>query len=54
MPEDVRSLTDQTGQLVSPQDIAPMGLANHALRVEAEDRDMVNGVMRKVLKTMKN
>jgi cell division protein FtsA len=54
MPEDVRSLTDQTGQLASPQDIAPMGLANHALRVEAEDRDMVNGVMRKVLKTMKN
>jgi cell division protein FtsA len=54
MPDDVRSLTDQTGQLSSPQDIAPMGLANHALRVEAEDRDMVNGVMRKVLKTMKN
>jgi cell division protein FtsA len=54
MPEDVRSLTDQTGQLASPQDIAPMGLANHALRVEAEDRVTVSGVMRKVLRTMKN
>jgi cell division protein FtsA len=54
MPEDVRSLTDQTGQLSSPQDIGPMGLANHALRVDAEDRDMVNGVMRRVLKTMRN
>jgi len=53
MPDDVRSLTDQTGQLSSPQDVGPMGLANHALRVEVEDRDQVNGVMRRVLKTMK-
>ena len=53
MPDDVRSLTDQTGQLGSPQDVGPMGLANHALRVESEDRDLVNGVMRRVLKTMK-
>ena len=53
MPDDVRSLTDQTGQLSSPQDVGPMGLANHALRVEVEDRDAVNGVMRRVLKTMK-
>jgi hypothetical protein len=30
-----------------------MGLANHALRVEAEERDIVNSVMRGVLKAMK-
>jgi cell division protein FtsA len=53
MPDDVRSLTDQTGQLSSPQDVGPMGLANHALRAEVEDRDAVHGVMRRVLKTMK-
>jgi cell division protein FtsA len=53
MPGDARSLTDSTGQLTSPQDIGPMGLANHALRVEAEERDMVTSVMRGVLKTIK-
>lgn len=52
-PSDVRSLTDTTGQLQSPQDVGPMGLANHALRVEAEDRDLVNTVMGRVLKAMK-
>jgi len=49
VPPDVRNLTDSTGQLSSPQDIAPMGLANHALRTEAEERDTVNTVMRRVL-----
>lgn len=52
-PADVRSLSDGTGQLNSAQDIGPMGLANHALRVEAEDRDLVNSMMRGVLKAMK-
>src|SRR5712664_1584898 len=49
VPPDVRNLTDSTGQLSTPQDIAPMGLANHALRTEAEERDTVNTVMRRVL-----
>jgi cell division protein FtsA len=52
-PADVRSLNDTTGQLTSAQDIGPMGLANHALRIEAEDRDLVNSMMRGVLKAMK-
>jgi cell division protein FtsA len=52
-PADVRSLSDTTGQLTSAQDIGPMGLANHALRIEAEDRDLVNSMMRGVLKAMK-
>src|SRR5207302_1020629 len=53
VPADVRNLTDSTGQLSSPQDIAPMGLANHALRTEAEERDTVNTVMRRVLSAIK-
>ena len=52
-PGDAHSLIDSTGQLESAQDVAPMALANHALRVETEDRDAVNGVMRGVLKAMK-
>ena len=52
-PADVRSLDDSTGQLTSAQDVGPMALANHALRVEAEERDIVNTVMRNVLKAMK-
>ncbi len=53
VPPDVRNLTDSTGQLSSPQDIAPMGLANHALRTETEERDTVNTVMRRVLGAIK-
>jgi hypothetical protein len=53
VPPDVRNLTDSTGQLSSPQDIAPMGLANHALRTEAEDRARMNTVMRRVLSGIK-
>lgn len=52
-PLDVRSLSDHTGQLTTARDVGPMGLANHALRVEAEEKDLVNAVMRGVLKAMK-
>lgn len=52
-PGDAHSLIDTTGQLLSPQDVGPLALANHALRVETEERDTVNGVMRGVLKAMK-
>jgi len=53
MPADIRALEDSTGQLTTPQDVAPMGLAAHALRQGAEDRDFVNSVMHGVLKAMK-
>ncbi len=53
MPGDTHNLIDSTAQLASAQDVGPMALANHALRVETEDRDAVNGVMRGVLKAMK-
>jgi len=52
-PSDVSSLKDTTGLLSSPRDIGPMALADHALRLEADEKDVVNGVMRRVLKSMK-
>ncbi|HSR25111.1 MAG TPA: hypothetical protein VLW53_16265, partial [Candidatus Eisenbacteria bacterium] len=52
-PGDAHGLIDTTGQLLSARDVGPMALANHALRVETEERDPVNGVMRGVLKAMK-
>ncbi|HVD00969.1 MAG TPA: cell division FtsA domain-containing protein [Candidatus Dormibacteraeota bacterium] len=53
MPSDVASLKDGTGLLTSPRDIGPMALADHALRLEADEKDVVNAVMRRVLKSMK-
>ena len=52
-PYEVSGLVDSTGQLSSAQDVGPLGLANHGLRLESEDRDLVNSVMRGVLKAMK-
>ncbi|MDR0360703.1 MAG: hypothetical protein LBJ87_14730 [bacterium] len=52
-PEDVEGISDTSGQLTSPIDVGPMALANHALRIEAEEHDAVNSVMRGVLKAMK-
>jgi cell division protein FtsA len=52
-PSDVTGLNDTTGLLSSPRDIGPMALANHALRLQADEKDVVNGVMRRVLKSMK-
>ncbi len=52
-PADVGALHDTTGLLGSPRDIGPMALANHALRLEADEKDAVNAVMRRVLKSMK-
>jgi cell division protein FtsA len=51
-PEDVQGVADASGQVSSPQDVAPLALANHALRTEVEERDEVNGVMAGVLRSM--
>ena len=53
LPSDVGGLKDTTGLLTSPRDIGPMALANHALRLDADEKDAVNSVMRRVLKSMK-
>ncbi|MFZ0215727.1 MAG: cell division FtsA domain-containing protein [Candidatus Dormiibacterota bacterium] len=52
-PEDVQGVADASGQIDSPQDVGTLSLANHALRIEAEEHDEVNAVMRAVLKGMR-
>ena len=52
-PGDVESLKDTTGELRSARDVGPMGLADHALRMAAEDKDLNQGVMRGVIKSLK-
>ncbi|MGH7904636.1 MAG: cell division FtsA domain-containing protein [Candidatus Dormibacteraceae bacterium] len=52
-PGDVHRLFDSTGQLTSPQDVGPMGLADHALRAGSEDATVLSTVMRGVLKSMR-
>ena len=52
MPDDVGGLTDITGQLHSPQDVAPMALANHALGGQGQG-DAVDHVMQGVLSQLK-
>jgi len=52
-PEDMLGLKDSTGLLTSPRDIGPIALANHALRLDADRKEAVNGVMRRVLRSMK-
>ncbi len=52
-PEDVQGVADASGQISSPQDVAPLALANHALRTEVEEHDEVNGVMAGVLRSMR-
>ncbi len=54
VPGDTPNLIDSTGQLLTAQDVGPMALASHSLRVESEDRDAVSSVMRGVLKAMKS
>ena len=52
-PSDVGRVVDASGQLTTAQDVGPMGLAHHAVRMDADDRDPVNALMRGVLKAMK-
>jgi len=52
-PVDVRGIYDSTGLLLDQQDITPMGLAYHAVQLQAGDEGGLHGTMRKVLKAMK-
>lgn len=48
-PGDVVRVTDNTGTLVNPQDVTPMGLANLALDIAGEEKLMA-GILRRVVK----
>ncbi len=52
-PGDVVDVYDTTGLLGSSQDVTPMGLARHAVSLEAEADQPMGGLMRRVLKTMR-
>lgn len=50
-PGDVTKIHDQTGELRTPQDVTPMGLANLALEIAGEEKVMA-GILRRVLQGM--
>lgn len=52
-PEDVRGIYDSTGLLTGPQDITPMGLAHHAIRLGDDEDQPLGGMMRRVMKALK-
>ncbi len=50
-PKDIVKIVDTTGELVNPQDITPMGLANLALGFVHEEK-MLAGLLRKTVQTI--
>jgi cell division protein FtsA len=50
-PTDVARIYDKTGELKTPQDVTPMGLANLALEIAGEEKVMA-GILRRVLQGM--
>ncbi len=51
-PSMVETITDATQLLVDQQDVTPLGLANQAIEVQAE-QDPLDAALRKVLRAMK-
>ncbi|MDD5083330.1 MAG: cell division FtsA domain-containing protein [Candidatus Moranbacteria bacterium] len=50
-PKDIVKIVDTTGELINPQDITPMGLANLALGFVHEEK-MLAGLLRKTVQTI--
>lgn len=50
-PKDIVKIVDTTGELINPQDITPMGLANLALSFVHEEK-MLAGLLRKTVQTI--
>jgi cell division protein FtsA len=51
-PEMVESIEDATDLLVDQQDVTPLGLANQAIALQAE-QDPLDAALRRVLRAMK-
>ena len=49
-PRDVVNLSDQTNKLNSPQHVAPLGLANLALDILAEEENILSDILGKAVK----
>ena len=52
-PRDVSRIFDSTGLLVGTQDVTPMGLAHYAISLDDDTDQPLDGLMRRVLKSMK-
>ena len=52
-PRDVARIKDETGKLMSPQDVTPMGLANLILDITGEEKIMA-GILRRVVQTIQD
>jgi cell division protein FtsA len=52
-PKDVSNIKDQTGLLLNPQDVTPMGLANLALDLVGEEK-VLSSMLRRAVKMMQN
>jgi len=50
-PRDVSRIVDATGELISPQDVTPMGLANLVLDITGEEKIMAE-ILRRVVQTI--
>jgi len=53
-PRDIVNMVDQTGQLLTPQSVAVMGLASLAVNMEFDDDEVVNDVLRKAVRIIQN
>ena len=51
-PSDITKVRDETGLLIDPQDVTPMGLAFQAIELQGEG-DALNAALRRVLRAMK-
>ncbi|MCX6765612.1 MAG: hypothetical protein NT136_01465 [Candidatus Moranbacteria bacterium] len=52
-PRDVVRIIDSTGELRSPQDVTPMGLANLTLDIAGEEKVMA-GILRRAVQSIQN
>ena len=51
-PRDIARITDATGELNSPQDITPIGLANLALLDHIEEEKILSGILRHSMESL--
>jgi cell division protein FtsA len=53
-PRDIVNVIDQTGQLITPQSVAALGLASLAVNMKFDDDEIVNDVLRKAVKIIQD
>jgi cell division protein FtsA len=51
-PDQIESISDETGLLVDQQDVTPLGLAYQAIELSTEE-DALEVALRRVLRAMK-